>query len=183
MFIYTNLVLIWKLEYLDHQDQDKTCESCKAKLWYGEAIRSGKDKKSFSMCCGNYKVVLPPYKEPPTSYVELFLGLDNKSKYFLSNTRRLNSMFSFTSMGGKIDKSINKGKGPNIFRLSGQNYHLIGSLLPEHGSTPKFAQLYIYDTENEVSNRKGVFRYVGKWTLFFIFHFLIIFFDYMIYKY
>jgi len=136
------------------------CNSCKAKLWYAEAIRGGKDKTSFSMCCGNGKVVLPSYKLPPPSYVELFLGRDKKSKYFLNNSRRLNSMFSFTSMGGKIDKSINKGKGPNIFRLSGQNYHLIGSLLPEEGSTPKFAQLYIYDTENEVSNRQGVVRYV-----------------------
>ncbi|KAM0064560.1 putative helitron helicase-like domain-containing protein [Helianthus debilis subsp. tardiflorus] len=66
-------------------------------------------------------------------------------------------MFSFTSMGGKIDSSINKGKAPYIFRLSGQNYHSIGSLLPTNGSKPKFSQLYIYDTENEVSNRQSIF--------------------------
>ena len=53
-------------------------------------------------------------------------------------------------MGGKIDASVNQTKGPRTFRLSGQNYHKIGSLLPTKGSTPKFAQLYIYDTENEV---------------------------------
>ncbi|XP_047267573.1 ATP-dependent DNA helicase PIF1-like [Capsicum annuum] len=56
-------------------------------------------------------------------------------------------------MGGKVDASINQTRGPRIFRLFGQNYHQIGSLLPPEGSTPKFAQLYIYDTENEVSNR------------------------------
>ncbi|XP_035835299.1 uncharacterized protein LOC110888420 [Helianthus annuus] len=66
-------------------------------------------------------------------------------------------MFSFTSMGGKIDKSINKGRGPNIFRISGQNCHLMGSLLPQDGSKPKFSQLYIYDTDNEISNRQNVF--------------------------
>jgi len=66
-------------------------------------------------------------------------------------------MFSFTSMGGKIDKSINKGKGPYVFRLSGQNYHSMGSLLPDVGETPKFSQLYIYDTENEEVNRQNVF--------------------------
>ncbi|KAL3618462.1 hypothetical protein CASFOL_037544 [Castilleja foliolosa] len=32
------------------------------------------------------------------------------------------------------------------------------SLLPEKGTTPKFAQMYIYDTENEVSNRKNSVR-------------------------
>lgn len=70
-------------------------------------------------------------------------------------------MFSFTSMGGKIDSSINKGKGPYIFRLSGENYHSIGSLLPDDGLKPKFSQLYIYDTENEVSNRQNSFGYVS----------------------
>lgn len=55
-------------------------------------------------------------------------------------------MFAFTSMGGKIDASINRRQGWRTFRLFGQNYHQIGSLLPPEGSTPKFAQLYIYDT-------------------------------------
>ncbi|OIT29002.1 hypothetical protein A4A49_62163, partial [Nicotiana attenuata] len=75
-----------------------------------------------------------------------------KSNHFRDNIR-YNSMFSFTSMGGKVDASVNQTKGPRTFKLSGQNYHQIGSLLPPEGSTPKFAQLYIYDTENEVQNR------------------------------
>ena len=62
-------------------------------------------------------------------------------------------MFSFTSIGAKIHSSINDGCGPPQFILSGQNYHHIGSLLPDKGSSPKFAQLYIYDTENETTNR------------------------------
>nr|XP_016456633.1 PREDICTED: uncharacterized protein LOC107780595 [Nicotiana tabacum] len=37
--------------------------------------------------------------------------------------------------------------------MSGQNYHHTGSLLPEIGKKPQFAQLYIYDTKNEISNR------------------------------
>ena len=37
--------------------------------------------------------------------------------------------------------------------MNSQNYHQIGSLIPESGNTPKFAQLYIHDTENEVKNR------------------------------
>ncbi|KAG5610821.1 hypothetical protein H5410_022102, partial [Solanum commersonii] len=76
-----------------------------------------------------------------------------KSSHFREKIRSYNSMFSFTSMGGKVDVSINQTRGPRTFRLFGQNYHQIGSLLPPEGSTPKFAQLYIYDTENEVANR------------------------------
>ncbi|OIT37001.1 hypothetical protein A4A49_58377, partial [Nicotiana attenuata] len=56
-------------------------------------------------------------------------------------------------MGGRIDRSINRSKGPYVFRMTGQNYHHIGSLLPESGKNPQFAQLYIYDTENEIYNR------------------------------
>lgn len=55
---------------------------------------------------------------------------------------------------------LNNGRGPPQFILSGQNHHRIGSLLPEPGSTPKFAQLYIYDTQNEIQNRTKVFEYV-----------------------
>lgn len=49
--------------------------------------------------------------------------------------------------------SINRGPGPYVFRLHEQNYHKMGSLLPSLGEQPRFTQLYIYDTENEVSNR------------------------------
>ena len=62
-------------------------------------------------------------------------------------------MFAFTSMGGQIDYQINrKGGAPYVFRMNGQNYHKIGTLLPKDNS-PKFAQLYIYDTENEIRHR------------------------------
>lgn len=68
-------------------------------------------------------------------------------------------MFSFTSLGGKIDNSVNIGQGPKIFRLHGENYHLIGSVKPEPNKSAKFSQLYIHDTENEVENRLSALRY------------------------
>jgi hypothetical protein len=88
----------------------------------------------------------------------LITGRDPRSKNFKDNYRAYNSMFAFTSMGGQINDSINNGSGPPTFILSGQNFHRIGSLLPVAGTTPKFAQLYIVDTENEVQNRASVFR-------------------------
>ncbi|WOH12558.1 hypothetical protein DCAR_0832063 [Daucus carota subsp. sativus] len=62
-------------------------------------------------------------------------------------------MFCFTSTGGTVDHSVNNGGGPYIYRLNGQNHHVFGSLIPNDGDTPKFCQLYIYDTENELENR------------------------------
>ena len=98
---------------------------------------------------------LPPLKKPP-SYLEQLLRYEERgqSSNYRQNIRTYNSMFAFTSMGGRIDHEINRqGGGPYVFRLNGQNYHKIGTLLPKEGNNPKFAQLYIYDTENEVKNR------------------------------
>ncbi|KAL3646403.1 hypothetical protein CASFOL_011583 [Castilleja foliolosa] len=101
---------------------------------------------------------LPRLVEPPAFLRDLLHGTSSKSKHFQENLRSYNSMFCFTSMGGKIDQDVNRGSGPPILRLHGQNYHLIGSLMPKDGATPKFAQMYIYDTENELSNRNNSVR-------------------------
>jgi hypothetical protein len=50
----------------------------------------------------------------------------------------------------KIDRSVNDGRG---FKICGQVHHRIGSLLPPDDGPPKFVQLYIYDTTNEIRNR------------------------------
>ncbi|XP_074346781.1 uncharacterized protein LOC141685588 [Apium graveolens] len=57
------------------------------------------------------------------------------------------------SSGGKIDQKINNGGEPYCFKVKGQNLHLLGSMLPADGESPKFCQVYIYDTKNELENR------------------------------
>lgn len=76
-----------------------------------------------------------------------------KANHFKKNIRLYNTMFAFTSMGVKVDHSINNGRSPYIYRLNEQNHHVFGSLIPNNGGDPKFCQLYIYDTEHEVENR------------------------------
>lgn len=96
-------------------------------------------------------------KKPPKLLLSLLHGTEPRSKHYQENIRAYNSMFAFTSLGGKVFSKINNGNGPPQFILSGQNYHRIGSLLPEPGNAPKFAQLYIYDTKNEIQNRINSF--------------------------
>nr|GEW54077.1 DNA helicase [Tanacetum cinerariifolium] len=62
-----------------------------------------------------------------------------------------------TSLGANVDSSVNKGKGPYVFRVSGLIYHWIGSMWPDEGQPPRFLQLYIHDTANEVNNRMANF--------------------------
>ncbi|KAF1870901.1 hypothetical protein Lal_00030212 [Lupinus albus] len=71
---------------------------------------------------------------------------------YQTNIRLYNMMFAFTSVGAKFDRSINNDKGPPTIRIQGQPCHRIGSMLPMSGNYPKFAQLYIYDTEHEIEN-------------------------------
>jgi hypothetical protein len=124
-------------------------------LWYEERLNSNKQSKNprFGICCQNGKISLPAKKEPPRFLDRLLNGDDKVSKKFRENIRSYNSMFAFTSTGGIVDKNINNGHAPYVFRMHGQNYHHIGTLLPEEGTRPRWAQLYIYDTEHEVSNR------------------------------
>jgi len=138
------------------------CQYCHAELWYEERVDKSKrgNQVEFSICCGRGKVQLPLLQKPPQLLTNLLSGEDHRSRNFLQNIRSYNSMFAFTSIRGKIDSSMNNGSGPPQFIFNGQNYHRIGSLLPENGSSPKFAQLYIHDTENETTNRIHHFGYI-----------------------
>ncbi|XP_074351697.1 uncharacterized protein LOC141690835 [Apium graveolens] len=77
----------------------------------------------------------------------------DKSKQYTDGICLFNSIFAFTSTGGKVDNSVNNGGAPYVYRLNRQNHHLFGSLIPPKGDDPKLCQLYIYDTANEVNNR------------------------------
>lgn len=148
--------------YADFGDPEYRCEHCHSFFWFEERVNKSAVCKSpkYSGCCSHGKIKLPPIIAPPKKLIDLFFLGGEKRTNFLENIRTYNSMFCFTSMGGKVDKSINNGNSPPIFRINGQNFHLIGSLLPTDGSQPKFAQLYIHDTQNEVNNRINTFRFL-----------------------
>lgn len=139
-----------------------------ALFWFQErAVKSDRSNTpDISMCCMKGQVDIPLLQQPPPLLLNLIRGRDHRSSHFRENIRAYNSMFAFTSMGGKVDTSRNDGGGPPQFILSGQNYHRIGSLLPTEGHTPKYAQLYIYDTQNEISNRLSHFRYISELPIF-----------------
>ncbi|XP_074373506.1 uncharacterized protein LOC141713835 [Apium graveolens] len=143
----------WK-GYVNLGPPSKICGKYKARMWNEE--RNNKSNKNnpptFSICCKNGQVELS-IKRPPLPFLYYLLFGGENTAHFLKNIRTYNSLFQFTSLGGKIDRKINNGGGPYCFKLNGQNYHLIGSLKPKEGQSPKFAQLYVYDTDNEIQNR------------------------------
>ena len=69
-------------------------------------------------------------------------------------------MLSLTFPGMKFDTKYRKGGGPPTPRLQGQTCHRIGTMLPEIGQPPKYAQLYIFDADNEIENHMESFRHL-----------------------
>jgi hypothetical protein len=65
----------------------------------------------------------------------------------------------FATLGATVDDGVNNGRGPYVFKVSGQIYHSIGKLCPDEGKDPRF--LHIYDTDNEVQNRLANFTNNG----------------------
>ncbi|KAL5177308.1 ATP-dependent DNA helicase PIF1 [Glycine soja] len=152
----TNEPAINREGYSDLGDQLMQCSHCNANMWYDERV--SKDKRTtnprFSLCCGSGKVELPLLQNPPKYFCQLLYDHGTSdSKNYQQNIRTYNMIFAFTSAGIKFDKSINHSRGPPTIRIQGQPCHRIGSMLPMPGKEPKFAQLYIFDTENEVQNR------------------------------
>ncbi|GES88499.1 uncharacterized protein LOC112012066 [Rhizophagus clarus] len=136
---------------------DQTCVHCGAKFWLEEKDHnSSHASPTFSFCCAHGKVLLPHLHEPPPYLLNLYTSSECDAISFHKNIRRYNNVLACTSFGASIDTI--PGQGISNFRIHGQVYHLIGSLLPEEGQQPAFAQLYIYDSEHENEHRNNVIQ-------------------------
>ncbi|XP_071688702.1 uncharacterized protein [Rutidosis leptorrhynchoides] len=137
--------------YNDIGDCNCVCYFCGAYFWYEERVKSSSVLRFNGRCEGG-RVDLPRERNPPPDIVELL-----KSRNYVDNIRAYNQMFSMASYGAQIDDTINNSRGPYVFKIVGQVYHWIVAICPEDGDPPRFLQLYIYDTDNEVRNRLNIF--------------------------
>ncbi|GJU07763.1 DNA helicase PIF1, ATP-dependent [Tanacetum coccineum] len=82
------------------------------------------------------------------------IGQDGKNPQLLQFKA---SRYTYGRRRAKTDHSVNSGRGPYTFRINGQNYHRMGSLLPAEGVPSRYAQLYFFDMQNEIRNRMSAF--------------------------
>ncbi|CAG8786451.1 11589_t:CDS:2, partial [Acaulospora morrowiae] len=134
---------------------DRVCRNCGASMWSEERkTNSSRTSPIFTNCCVQGKVLLPALLDPPPILHALLTGIDTKARDFCRKIRSYNSALAFTSMGAKINDRVTGTGGVYTFQIHEEMYHNIGSLLPAQATaSPRFAQLYIYDTEHEVLNR------------------------------
>nr|GEX74751.1 ATP-dependent DNA helicase PIF1 [Tanacetum cinerariifolium] len=106
------------------------CHGYHAIMWYDE--RNDKAKRAvnstFSLCFQEGKVLLPLFNETPPPLKQLLDYKDTTTSRLTEQIRVYNIMFCFTSFGAKIE-----------------------------GVQPRYAQLYFFDTRNEIKNRMPAF--------------------------
>ena len=129
------------------------CRFCGAFHWLSEKVANTPEQyPEFTACCQRGHVELRYQSRPPDILQELFDGNDRPAKKFRTNIRQYNMALSFTSLGVTEDKVVNC-RGGWVFRVQGELCHLIGSLRPDDGDSPSYAQLYIFDAQLALEQR------------------------------
>nr|XP_046472567.1 uncharacterized protein LOC124214346 [Neodiprion pinetum] len=121
---------------------DKECPHCHALKFKTEPP---------GMCCSSGKVQLPAIETPPEPLNGLLIGTDPDSNLFLKSIRTFNSCFQMTSFGATEiirNNAINGQQFNSTFKIKGQIYHKVGSLLPMPNGSPKFLQIYFMGGED-----------------------------------
>lgn len=127
------------------------CQYCNALKWKEEAP---------GMCCSAGKVQLPPFEPLPEPLYSLVMGSHPEHVHFMNRVRKYNGCFNMTSFGAK--QVLRDGLIPT-FKVQGQVYHLVGSLLPAPQQEAQFLQIYfVGEDEREVRLRCSNFPEVKQ---------------------
>lgn len=121
------------------------CLYCNAMRFIGE---------SKNMCCSSGRVSLAQYEILPQPLLNLLKNNHEKSKIFLPLLRKYNACFNMTSFQTTV-KPVN----PHIFtfKVQGQVYHRMGSMIAENDTDAKFLQIFfIGDEEKEIRMRREI---------------------------
>jgi hypothetical protein len=143
----------WPVHNLENMDIP--CSDCGALHWKSEKLSSSPQiRPKFGTCCFSGKVQIHRLHDLPLKLLDLFRGQDDISKNFRQHIRNYNSALAMTSLGCQQNHAINRaGAGPYVFKVQGSLYHETGSLMGGQGIAPKYAQLYIHDSQKALDFR------------------------------
>jgi len=141
------------------------CGKCNALHFLEEcAASSSRANLKFILCCAQGKVTLPPLAPPLEPLRRLFTSNEVDAKDFRERIRFYNNALAFTYVGANLDTNVAQPSN-YIYHFRGELYHRMGSLLPQLGEAPKFAQLYISDPHAELDGRMGNFGDLNRDTM------------------
>ena len=122
---------------------NNVCKYCGAKKWQGETP---------GMCCNGGKFKLEVLHAPPEMLKKLLTEDTSDAKHFRQNLWKYNTAFAMTSFGA--DKDLTNRGFFTTYKVQGQVYHLLGSLLPLPEETPKFLQVYFINTSDDEAKHR-----------------------------
>jgi len=123
---------------------EETCNLCGAQMFRAEMVAPSSENAHFNLCCHNGKAKdVPQVPPPPEPLFSLLTDNDSRSRAFKTNIRAYNAALAFVSFGASHETF--RGGGPPVFTIHGSVYHAASTLAPPSATTPKYAQLYLYD--------------------------------------
>ena len=136
---------------IDLKNMDVECLKCGALHWACERLsKSSIASPKFGTCCLDGKVKLPALQNPPRDLLKLYNGTNHHSKHFLTHITSYNNAFAMVSLS---HNAVHLPGGPQSFIITGELKHMSGSLLPEPGKTPVYAQVYFQSNEEALDLR------------------------------
>ena len=119
---------------------NKACPHCGALKFVGETPSS---------CCLNGQINIKPFPKPPAPILDLWIGNDVTSRIFRQHSRNLNNAVCLSSL--KVNEKRD-GFSPSVI-FQGKVMYLAGSIGQINGETPHYAQLYVLDSDMELTQR------------------------------
>ncbi|CAB4419741.1 unnamed protein product [Rhizophagus irregularis] len=98
-------------------NMDHECFNCGAMMWLDERVNISTKLPVFATCCAKGKILLPPMQGLLPPLDRLLTGMDSHART-------------------KIDDHITGTRGVYTFRIHGEMYHSIGTLLPNDEEHP-----------------------------------------------
>jgi hypothetical protein len=158
-----------KISVHDLGPMNVACPNCRAMHWMAERLSaSSNTNPKFGLCCLSGKIKLPLLDQLPDGIRQLYVNNDELGKKFRKDVRQYNNALAMTSVGEDAGKrlrvmnNINTGHGPWVYKIQGALRHVMGSLLAPEGGVPRFAQLYVYDSQDALNYRVNANRNLDR---------------------
>jgi len=121
---------------------------------FEKLMSSWVNHSKFGMYCLQGQIQLPLF-QPLTGILQNYLtGDDYSSREFCNSIQQYNAAFAMTSVEVKIDNSVTRQLGSYCFKIQGELYYLVDTLLPYGDHTSAYVQIYILDTAEQLNVRR-----------------------------